>query len=163
MVERRIPARYDARRDLEAAGVTEENKIPWKTVKVTYEGHPLMLRCPQDLPFDRQAEFPVLLVIEHHLDQVTESGLPVTGYNEGLIDFDEAAVQLLQPSGEGVTVLVETFGGKRTYYSYVSRAADVDAAVARLLERFPGVRLEHTVQENADWRFLRRYAAEFGM
>jgi len=135
----------------------------WKTRAVEYEGYPLLLRCPFHLPYERQAELPILFVLTHILDHVTESGLPEARYNTDLLEFDSAAVQPLLDASEIATVLVETFGGKRTYYSYISRTADVDAAVARLQTRFPDVRLEHETCENADWRFIRRYAADYGM
>ena len=133
----------------------------WKTCATTHQGFTLLLRCPHRIPYERQPQFPRLVVLTHLLDQVTPSGLPDSTYNDSLGDFDHAAIQAFSLADVGVTVLVETFGGKRKYYSYVALGFNVDATVERLIAAFPDVRLEHTIHENADWRFIRRYAVDF--
>ncbi len=53
---------------------------------------------------------------------------------------------VLQPSASGITVLVETFGGRRNYYIYVSADAPVEDMKRRLFSTryiylFYGLRL----------------------
>jgi hypothetical protein len=84
--------------------------IPWKTANVTHEGYPLLLRCPRRIPLEHQADFPRLVVITHHLDDVTGSGLPDSSYNDRLSEFDHAVIEAFAQDDNGLTVLVETFG-----------------------------------------------------
>ena len=141
--------------------MTRPLEEPWKTCETTHEGFPLLLRCPLRIPFELQPQFPRLVALTHLLDDVTSSGLPVSIYNDSLGDFDHAAIDAFNQQDEGVAVLVETFSGRRNYYAYVAPDFDVGATVERLRAAFPYVRLEHSVYENADWRFIRRYAADF--
>ncbi len=141
---------------------TPPSEQSWKTCQTTYEGLPLLLRCPLRIPYELQPQFPRLVALTHLLEHVTSSGLPAQTYNDTLSEFDHAAIQAFNKNGEAVAVLVETFGGKRKYYAYVRLDFDVEATVSYLTAAFPSVRLEHRVSENADWRFIRRYAAEFG-
>ena len=145
---------------LQHGDMTRSSEEPWKTREMTHEGFPLLLRCPLLIPYELQPQFPRLVALTHLLDEVTSAGLPVRTYNDRLGDFDHAAIQTFNRQDEGVTVLVETFAGKRTYYAYVALDFDVGAAVERLTATFPNVRLEHLVRENADWRFIRRYAVD---
>lgn len=145
------------------ANLMRSSEELWKTGETTYEGSPLLLRCRLRIPYELQPLFPRLVALTHLLEHVTLSGLPVRTYNDSLTEFDHAAIQAFNRKEEGVTVLVETFGGKRRYYAYVALDFDVEATVSDLTAAFPNVRLEHTVHENADWRFIRRYAAAFAI
>ena len=135
----------------------------WKTLEAVHEGFPLLLRCPASIPYERQSDFPRLVALTLEFSKATQSGLPEADYNDGLTDFDVATVRLFRESDEGVTVLVETFAGKRHYYSYVDSHVDVDTVLNTHRERFPDVKLQWAVHENADWRFIRNYAAEYAI
>jgi len=137
--------------------------VPWKTAATMHEGYSLLLRCPARIPLERQADFPLLVVITHDLDDVALSGLPERSYNDRLSDFDHAAIVAFSQDHNGVTVLVETFGGRRIYYEYVSRRADVDAIIGTLQARFPELRLTYKVREDADWGFIRNYADKYSL
>lgn len=159
----RAALRPAAERLLRQTDMPKRDDIPWKSAEVTHEGFPLMLRCPQDLPYHLQEELPTLVALTHHLDSVTDSGLPSPDYNESLADFDDAASRLFSSESEGAVVLIETFGGRRSYYAYASPETDVDAAVDCLTQRYSGLRLDHSVRSDPDWGFIRGYAAAYGM
>ncbi len=57
---------------------------------------------------------------------------PEPDYNDSLVDIDHDLVGAFEPSASGITVLVETFGGRRNYYIYVSADAPVEDMKRRL-------------------------------
>jgi hypothetical protein len=109
-----------------------------------------------------QDRFPLLLTVTHHLKKVLPSGLPESEYNEGLIDLDLYLSSIFDEADQGQVVLVETFGGKRNYYTYISRDADVPLQERGASSQFPGEMLTWEVRENPGWSFIRRYARDFG-
>ena len=121
----------------EAIKVMADEKTPnenvWYTGELTHEGFPLMLRFPEKPDFDSLQEiYPNLLTITHILGQVQSNGLPEHAYNETLADFDHEIITAFDQSLLGLAVLIETFGGRRTYYLYVASDAPVDTVKTRI-------------------------------
>jgi hypothetical protein len=108
--------------------------------------------------FSLQSRLPRLLIVAHTLAKVTAAGLPEPEYNESLAPLDHHLLDAFERSGSGTIVLVETFGGRRSYYGYVSADADVDAVADATRARFPAEELSWDVRDDPDWGFLKRYA-----
>lgn len=136
----------------------------WKTAQTTHEGFPLLLRAPAGLEYDSlRKRFPRLLVATHRLARVQPSGLPEPDYNRSLEEFDHHLVGTFESLEQGVTVLVETYAGKRIYYSYIASTADLEAQKHRTRARFPDHDLAWEAREDPDWRFIRKYARAYGL
>jgi hypothetical protein len=135
----------------------------WQTGNTTYEGFPLFLRSVAGLDYDAlQEHFPNLLIVKHLLSNVLDSGLPESEYNKGLMDLDLHLTSIFDRADQGRAVLVETFGGKRTYYSYISAEADIRLQENQTNAQFPGHDLTWEVRKDPGWGFIRRYARDFG-
>lgn len=133
----------------------------WYTGEIQHEGFPLHLRFPEKPDFDAlQKKFPKLLVATHSLAKVRSSGVPEADYNDSLAEFDHELVTAFDASS-GITVLVETFGGKRAYYIYVAADAPVDAVKQRFLAKYPQHKLEWKLRDDADWKFIRKYSDDY--
>jgi hypothetical protein len=89
--------------------------------------------------------------------------MPESTYNKSLADFDHEVIVAFEKSLSGLTVLVETFGGRRAYYMYVSAAAPIDAMKDRFLKEYPEHELEWELEDNSDWRFIRRYSDDYNL
>ena len=140
-----------------------EEERPWYTATCDYEGVPLYLRYPNGLDYDDLGEnYPQLIIVTHVLSEVTNNGLPTGEYNESLLSFDNHLVDVLENSSAGFTVLVETFGGKRTYYM---NAKD-DFPHSLLESMFEGSYSMHeiTVESVSDdnGSFIKKYSKEWG-
>jgi hypothetical protein len=134
---------------------------PWLTTQKTYEGFPLFLRRPEKLNYDDLARsYPKLVVITHHLSKVMSNGIPVAEYNASLADFDNYIVSYLRSKSQGMTVLVETFGGNRTYYCYTVDNFSLDIMKKDVETKYSGNNLEWTEKKDLDARFIRQYAKE---
>jgi hypothetical protein len=147
------------------SGCDSKKKEPhWKTAETEYEGFPLLLRAQGGLDYDLlQSQYPQLFIVTHTLDKVQSSGLPEIIYNQGLEEFDVAMVELFSKNKSGITVLVETFGGKRTYYMYVSNNADTEAAMKHIQDNYLEQKLDWEVKSDPQWRFIRKYAKDYGI
>lgn len=136
----------------------------WHSQKETYEGFPLLLRYPTGIDYDAlKPSMPILLTITHTFRERQASGLPTKTYNATLEDFDVSLVRLFQEGELGVTVLVETFGGNRAYYKYISPKADVAKAKAHFAKQFPNESLTWETEADPKWSFLGKYKAQFGL
>jgi hypothetical protein len=94
-------------------------------------------------------------------ENIRFDGAPEPTYNRGLEDFDVSVTSYFAQSGGGQVVLVETFGGKRHYYFYVSPSVKVESVLSDLRGRFPGYKLEAEVRNDPGWTFIRRYIEEY--
>lgn len=134
----------------------------WKFCKFEYEGFPLLLRLPVGLNYNELSRLYTLLIsVEHHLSKVTGNGLPNKEYNETLIDFDEYVINSLELRNEGICVLVETFGGNRTYYMYAKDSTEIDKIEEDLKTKYPEHKVELEMKTDKDWSFIKRYANEW--
>ena len=137
-------------------------KTKWLTGKVKHEGFPLHLRFPEKPDFDSlQKKYPKLLVVTHTLSKVKPSGEPEADYNASLADFDHELVTALDSPSFGKTLLIETFGGRRTYYIYVSPDTPVDVTKSRFSSKYPQHQLSWELSDDAGWKFIRRYSADY--
>ena len=134
----------------------------WKSARSTHEGFRIYLRAPIEIDYSRAAEFPVLVVVTHTFTVALPTGLPEPGYNDELFEFDLAVLALLESSGDGFPVLVETFGGKRHYYQYAAVEAPVQALFDELQRQYPEHSLELEYRDDPGWRFRKTYAQEYG-
>jgi hypothetical protein len=134
----------------------------WKTGSASHEGFPLLLRTPCGLDYDvLSRKFPNLLVVRHKLSKVQPSGLPEPDYNDSLADLDHHLINLPEALDRGISVLVETFGGKRNHY-YIADESDIDARETLTRLQFPGQALTWDLRDDPEWGFIRRYAKEYG-
>lgn len=135
----------------------------WSTGSFDYEGFPLYLRYPVGLKYEKlKAIYPKFISVTHMLRKVKNNGLPETDYNELLFDFDGQLIDVLEDSGAGITVLVETFGGKRTYYMYSKSDFSSSILEKNLTTSFPEHELEFYSKDDKEWSFIKRYAKDWG-
>ena len=102
-----------------------------------------------------------LAAVTHQLDRVRGNGLPEADYNEGLFELDHSIITSLEADGSGVTVIVETLAGKRTYYAYVTSAAHAEAALEHLHGHFPEHQLSLTTRPDKAWGLYGEYKRLF--
>ena len=135
--------------------------LDWLWTEKNYEGFPLFLRRPTNLDIDSLRPcFPQLVAITHTFAKRMPNGLPEVDYNHGLAELDHSLIISFDIDHMGVPVLIETFGGKRNYYFYVSADADIEAVVSQAAQRFPGERLSSTTELDPNWSFITKYAKE---
>lgn len=127
-----------------------------------HEGFPLLLRTPAELDLKQLRHFQRLLIVKHIFHKVQPSGLPDAEYNDGLADLDHHLIQAPEVRGGGSTVLVETFGGKRLYYSYIVKTADIAEQEKLTTSLFPSERLEWETRDDPEWSFIKGYARTYG-
>ena len=60
----------------------------------------------------------------------------------------------------GVPALVETFGGERNYYFYVTADADVSTTISNIIHRYPDENLTWSVRPDSNWIFIKKYSKE---
>ena len=134
---------------------TARKETKWYTGEFQHEGFPLHLRFPEKPDFDAlQKKHPRLLMVTHSLAEVKSSGVPEADYNDSLAEFDHDLAASFDASS-GIIVLVETFGGNRTYYIYVS----VDAAVEAT--KYPQHKLDWKLRDDPGWKFIRGYSEDY--
>jgi len=135
---------------------------PWKTGEFEYDGFPLYLRVQDGLNYNElEKDYPQFISVTHNLSSVKNNGLPESDYNKSLIDFDGYLIGILEHSANGITVLVETFGGKRTYYMYSRSDVDVSSIEQEIEQLYPEHQLEIESSNDNDWSFIRKYANDW--
>jgi len=133
----------------------------WLNAEKTYEGFPLFLRRPADLDVESlRPLYPTLAVVTHEFAKRQPNGLPDPDYNHGLLAMDSELVAAFDVDRMGVPALIETFGGKRHYYFYVSSEADAPATISALASRYPAERLSWSVRQDPKWGFIEGYARD---
>lgn len=140
----------------------EPPSLPWSSALVQHEGFPLALRVRPAIDQPSIASrFPHLAVLAHALAQVRPDGLPEAAYNESLADFDAAVHVALEASGGGLVMIVETFGGTRSYYACVRDEGAQRAWLASVLADHAGHELSGRFVADRAWRFYRSYQRDF--
>jgi hypothetical protein len=130
----------------------------WLTTKIEHEGFPLYLRKPDySNIFIYINKFPRLLCVTQKLKKVTSNGLPESDYNMSLIDFDEQMTNLFDNENDGLIFLIETFGGDRSYYYFISESVDYEGRIKDLNNNYRDIELEVRSQTDKDWGFLKEY------
>lgn len=139
-----------------------EAESPWISLRREHEGFPLYLRYPAALDYDvLQSKLPVRLVVTHTFTVRRFDGAPEPKYNESLEELDGFLTGYFASSDRGQIVLVETFGGERNYYFYIANSADTETLLADVRRQFSGQRVDAQCKADAEWRFIRRYRAEY--
>ena len=128
-----------------------------------WEGFPLAIRaCPLAQDDSIWASNPHLAFLEHQLTDVRENGLPEKDYNDELVDFDHEVHQTFEGNSGGQVVVVETFGGKRTYYACAQSVDVATELLNGLVSRFPQHKLSPGTKADHAWKFYRQYRDQFG-
>jgi hypothetical protein len=141
---------------------TNEPQTSWVSLRREHEGFPLYLRFPTALDYDAlQSKLPVRLVVRHTFSLRRFDGAPEPRYNDTLEEFDRFVINYFANPDRGQVVLVETFGGERNYYFYLAGAAESETLLAAVRQRFPGQRVDAQSKSDPEWRFIRRYRAEY--
>ncbi len=135
----------------------------WKTKQITYEGFPLMLRYRSNLASLNRSGIESLVMVTHYFAKVGKNGLPDAEYNAGLYGFDRGFREAVEAATDGVTVLIETFAGKRHYYVYAVLPDAADTALSDFSQTHPGEKLEWSVRRDPGWSFFNRHALHFGL
>ena len=134
----------------------------WLGKTARYEGWPLALRVrPYVLTLENQRKFPQLVVITLKLAKVRADGMPEPDYNDTLADLDAELIDLFEANKVGLTVLVETFGGRRVFYSFTQVTAPVQALVAEFQRRNPSHAISVQVKPDPNWGFIANYRKQF--
>ena len=102
-----------------------------------------------------------LAALTHKLAHVRSSGLPEPDYNHSLADLDDSIITSLDAVGAGITAIVETFAGKRTYYAYVTSDAHAQRALVDVTVRFPDHDLSLVVRADPAWDLYHEYRRLF--
>ena len=133
----------------------------WLTTNIEHEGFPLYLRKPdyEDI-FIYRDRFPRLLRVTQKLETVKSNGLPDSDYNMSLIDFDGEMTDLFTTSNGGLIFLIETFGGERSYYYFISDTVDYENRIKELTSKNGDIELEIHSHGDKDWGFLKEYPTE---
>jgi hypothetical protein len=133
----------------------------WLNIDKTYEGFPLFLRRPVDFDIKKlRPSFPSLVIVTHKFTKRKLNGLPDDDYNHGLAGMDRELICAFDVDRMGVPALVETFGGERNYYFYVSTDVDIPTTISRIVHRYPSEQLTWSVRQDSDWNFITKYAKE---
>jgi hypothetical protein len=134
----------------------------WVIIKKIYEGFPLFLRRPADFDIEKlRPSFPILAIVTHQFTKRKDNGLPEEDYNLGLANMDRALITAFDVDFMGVPALIETFGGERNYYFYVSEETDVSNIISSMSHLYPSEKLSLKVKRDADWSFIEKYAKEY--
>ncbi len=97
----------------------------------------------------------------HVLAHVKENGLPEHDYNESIESLDVSLTAAFEDESLGLIALIETFAGKRTYYTYVAPSFVVEDYIREVKIRFPEENLTFEVDNDPTWRLFKGYAADF--
>ena len=137
------------------------NRGEWVSAELSYEGRPLLLRRPAILDFNCIADhFSRLVVIKHIFACTKVNGLPDADENDRLAQFESNLLRYVKDK-DGLPVLVETFGGKRSYYFYVAAGFELEATKARIRLDYPHLKLEWLEKLDSSASFIRNYAKEY--
>ena len=133
----------------------------WISTEKTYEGFPLFLRRPTNLDVEAlRPAFPTLAVVTHEFTKRMPNGLPEPIYIDSLAEMDHELVTAFDIDRMGIPALVETFGGERHYYFYVTADADVPAVISSIARRYPDERLSWLVRMDPEWGFVEHYTRD---
>ncbi len=132
----------------------------WVLSQHQYKGFPLFLRRIERLPFpSRRAKQPVLATITHTFTKRRPDGLPESAYNDTLFEMDQKLIEAM--NGIGSPVLIETFGGKRNFYYYVTDAGLAEARFSSIRQGFAQEELVIDCRPDPAWNFIYNYFKNF--
>ncbi|TVZ22651.1 uncharacterized protein DUF695 [Dokdonia sp. Hel_I_63] len=132
--------------------------MEWLTTETEYDGLPLYLRLPNyKNVWEYKSKYPKLICITHEFDSVKDNGLATAEYNEPLIDFDGEVVNLFDPNKSGIVILVETYGGARNYWFYITDPKFFFNTFEELKSKHSDKKLELDYRNDSDWSFIKDY------
>ena len=99
--------------------------------------------------------------VTHELAQVRPDGLPSSDYNESLAELDAQIIEALEDQGLGITVVIETYNGQRSYYAYVTSVAHAKRAFDTVSGCFPQHMLVFHLGADAQWGLYTEYRERF--
>lgn len=141
---------------------SEATDDQWLGKTSRYEGLPLALRVrPYVVTLENQRNFPQLAAITLQLSRVRADGMPESDYNDTLAALDAELIELFESNKVGLTVLVETFNGRRVFYSFTQATAPVQALVADFQKRNTGHAISVQVRSDPNWGFITNYRKQF--
>lgn len=144
-----------------SGSVTASTNNSWVVSSRDYEGFPLFTRHPVGLDFDKlELIYPIRVIVALTFARVQENGLPERQYNETLEIFDNFITEYFEYRSNGQCVLVETYGGKRNFYLYVSKSADIKEFKKLVSEMFSQHQVEFDVIPDENWSLIRKYSVE---
>lgn len=148
--------------NLSILGENKIEQVKWYVKETIYEGFPLILRFPEKPDIEKlKKKFTRLLSIEHKFTKVKSNGFPESKYNKSLLTFDLYITRMFEKQAMGKTVLVETYGGNRIYYIYISEEINIEEFKAKVKRKFPEHTLAWETQKDANWKFLKSYSEDF--
>lgn len=129
----------------------------WFTGERSHKGYPLLLRFPEERKYEETSKlYQVRISIEHTLKSVKDNGLPHPEYNDSLAELDDRIIQ-----GLDCMVLVETFGGRRTYYAYSENKRKVEVLLESIKKSYPDEKFMFVAQHDPNWNFIKEYAEDY--
>lgn len=135
-----------------------KKEMKWLTTETIYDGLPLYLRLPDyENVWSFKDNYSNLFCITHKLDKVKDNGLPKYDYNLSLMDFDGDLANLFDNEKEGIIVLIETYGGARNYWYYISSKIDYKTKVENISKKYPSNKIETDFRADLDWGFIKKY------
>jgi hypothetical protein len=144
-----------------SGSVLASSNTNWVVSFRDYEGYPLFTRHPTDLNFDKlQKLYPIRIIVDLTLAKVKDNGLPENDYNKAIEELDNFVVEYFENQSEGQCVLVETYAGKRHFYSYVSNSANIEAFKREINKKFPKHEIEFDIKPDKNWSLIRKYTKE---
>lgn len=133
-----------------------EKEEKWFYGEREHEGCPLQIRFPLTRDYRSvQPNLPLLVWIIHRLSEVNEKGLPTKKYNDSLKDFDATII-----AGLPCPVLIETFGGNRTFYGYAPETFDLGSLQIAIESSFPNESFDSKSKLDPNWKLLKSYSQE---
>ena len=137
------------------------DKPIWQTSTVTYENCPLALRVRPAIDSTITDSFPHLGIVDHKLAIVRSDGLPESGYNRSLAEFDAAVHKAIESKKNGLVYIVETFSGSRSYYACINDEVEFRNDLLKTLEKFRNIEVSIDCKPNRSEAFYRKYRNEF--
>jgi|SRR5215831_2188408 len=134
----------------------------WLGRTVLHEGLPMALRVRPGVDSAANRErYPILVALTHKLRVIHSDGLPDATYNATLLDLDLTVTSALDADARGITVLIETFHGERTYYAYTQSKDQASLALSQAQARYPEHDLSVLTRPDPKWGLLHRYKELF--
>ena len=136
--------------------------VEWVTGESVFEGFPLVLRIPLEVDWKTlELTCTELLTVTHTFANHQPNGQPVEEQDDGPAKLDLALQNAFLGIPNAEIVLVETYGGKRNSYFYISREVSVSDQIGPIQKEFSEYAIDHVQQPDPGWLFIEQYTAEF--
>ncbi len=126
----------------------------WNIAEATIEGKPSILRYRPELKaWLGDTRYPRILRIVWRYEETNATGMPSDDQSASLGDFENTLQSAFDKNRLAVLAFVLTGRGSREWNYYVADTDQVGEAINQSLE--PGLPIELSVQDDADWQELR--------